>query len=129
TIVFDITLYDLDGNKIIDIKEFVMKKLERSDTLSHSVKSEKFHQEIKIEGSHNPVNPKSTGNKIHQLGQKEGILPLEGARVFNVILEDAKHPQYIVVSQDLKVLFENMGKTDEGRNSGSDEQQPGESIR
>jgi acyl carrier protein len=117
------------GNLIIDINEFVMMKSNLSDVQITPAGKENVHQEIIIEGSHNPVNPKSTGNQILQLGQKEGILPAEGAEVFNMILRKPEYPQYIVVSQNINALYDIILNKDEQDKKLSSGVTPGESSR
>jgi len=128
TAVYDITIYDLEGNVIIDVNKFVMLKssLEVQNTAALNLS---YMQEKVVEGSHNPVNPKSTGNKILQLGQKAGILPSEGAEVFNMIMNDARYPQYIVVSQNINALYDYFMKPEEPIKAASDKAAAGETLR
>lgn len=127
--VFDITIYDPEGNLIIDINEFVMMKSNLSDVQISPAGKKNVHQEIIIEGSHNRVNPKSTGNQILQLGQKEGILPAEGVEVFNMILRKPEYPQYIVVSQNINALYDIILNKDGQDKKLSSGVTPGESSR
>lgn len=127
--IFDITIYDSDGSIIVDIDEFLMMKSNFSTENNILSRNENVHQEIIIEGSHNPVNPKSTGNQILQLGQKEGILPAEGVDVFKMILSNPEYPQYIVVSQNINVLYNIIINSAEQNKKISSTETPGESSR
>ncbi|QQS37255.1 MAG: SDR family oxidoreductase [Ignavibacteriales bacterium] len=127
SLVFDITIADESGSVLIEVKDFVMKKINRDDKLSES-KQKSGHTE-RIEGVHNPVNPKAMSNNILQLGQREGILPGEGAEVFSMIADNPSLPQYIVVSQNLHALFDNMIRSDRNKTTTADSATTGESSR
>ncbi|HSL90086.1 MAG TPA: acyltransferase domain-containing protein, partial [Ignavibacteriaceae bacterium] len=127
--VLDISIYDPEGNLIIDINKFVMMKSNLSDVQISPAGKKNVHQEIIVEGSHNPVNPKSTGNQILQLGQKEGILPSEGSEVFDMILRKHEFPQYIIVSQNIKALYDIILNTEAQDKKISSGETPGESSR
>lgn len=126
TAVYDVTIFDESGNVIIEISEFVMKKSAFDNQASST--QHKVRTEI-IEGVHNPVNPKSTSNTILQLGQKEGILPSEGAEVFNMILNNPFYPQYIVVSQNLHILYDSVLHANEIKKTISSDDSAEESSR
>jgi phthiocerol/phenolphthiocerol synthesis type-I polyketide synthase E len=90
TATFDISLLDERGTVVVEISEFVMRRVR--DAALMSAPSESRPQA-------------ATANRVLEVGLKEGIAPAEGIEALRRILGGSPLPQVIVSSQDLHALI------------------------
>ena len=103
--VYDVTIYDDQGMKLVEISDFVMRRVKDRVVLGElaSVGS------IEARPDRGPVKNErgtSTANRILMLGLEQGIAPAEGMQVIERVLAGPLTAQLIVSSQDLQALIE-----------------------
>ncbi len=87
---YDVTLHDEQGETLVEIREFVMRKVTDKARMAGATRA--------------PVAAAATANKILELGLREGITPAEGMEALERILAGPIVPQLVVSSQDLDAL-------------------------
>ncbi|MBO9464102.1 SDR family NAD(P)-dependent oxidoreductase [Tropicibacter sp. R15_0] len=101
TASFDVTLCDLDGNVIVEISGFTIRKLENLDVLKAPARL--TPAEVEFDDAPEAGQPLSPAEErlAHNLSQ--GILPAEGVKAFHRALALGA-PQVVVSSMDLDAL-------------------------
>ncbi|SMX26462.1 Phthiocerol/phenolphthiocerol synthesis polyketide synthase type I PpsE [Pelagimonas phthalicica] len=101
TASFDVTLCDLDGNVIVEISGFTIRKLENLDVLKAPARL--TPAEVEFDDAPEAGQPLSPAEErlAHNLSQ--GILPAEGVQAFHRALALGA-PQVVVSSMDLDAL-------------------------
>ncbi|MCP4415138.1 MAG: SDR family NAD(P)-dependent oxidoreductase [Chloroflexi bacterium] len=95
TAVFDITIFDTEGNVLVEVENFIMRRAEKEAI--GSLPTGTPHGSFQLE---NPL--------LQTL--EAAILPEEGMQAFDRALSGAIWPQVVVTSQDLQVQIEQAQK-------------------
>jgi amino acid adenylation domain-containing protein len=101
---YDVTIYDDDGVRLAQIEDFSMRKLAAGTTLSSGLAAA-ASAVVTSDGGGGSAGPTATGNKILELGLKQGILPAEGMQALERVLAGPRTARVIVSSQDLRALI------------------------
>jgi acyl transferase domain-containing protein len=116
TATFHVTMMDELGVVIVDIADFVMRRVRDSSLMA---------------SASDAAHPTATANRVLEVGLKDGILPAEGMTALHRILEGSLLPQVIVSTQDLHGLIATLqapsrgGATgDEGTGAGTGHARP-----
>jgi len=96
--VFDITITDLEGNILIDIEEFVARRVVSESGLGSE-------RGVRYKGSQATEDDAAKKNPVLAL-ISQGILPEEGCEAVKRIMAGSPGPQVIVSSLDLQSLIE-----------------------
>lgn len=106
--VYDVTVYDEKGEALVDIQEFVMRRVEDRAVMSEIASASSAGSiEARPDDKAGPDAGRSgTANPILELGLEQGIAPDEGMGALDRVLAAPMTSQIIVSSQDLDALIE-----------------------
>jgi acyl carrier protein len=106
--VYDVTVYDEAGKALVDIGDFVMRRVEDRAVMTEvAAASTAGSIEARPDDHSGPEAPKGgTANPILELGLEQGISPEEGMGALDRVLAAPMTSQIIVSSQDLDALIE-----------------------
>ncbi len=89
TATFDVTMMDERGAVVVEISDFVMRRVRDAAVMAGPSESV----------------PHATANRVLEVGLKDGIAPAEGIEALRRVLGETSLPQVIVSSQDLHALI------------------------
>jgi acyl transferase domain-containing protein/acyl carrier protein len=103
--VYDVTVYDSAGKALVDVSEFVMRRVTDRAIMSAGASTGSIEGRPDHSSGHKGPKP-GTANPILELGLEQGIAPDEGMGALDRVLAAPLTAQIIVSSQDLDALIE-----------------------
>ena len=119
----DFKIMDEQGNVVVEIDEFVMKRVDRESMINKTNRPDAGQQG---QASSNGMSYDSEPTLL-QLGMTEGIVPPEGIEAFNRILSNDTSTQVVVSSLDLDLLIDKVsseGSAEEDNGGGFQAERP-----
>ncbi len=120
TASFDVTLCDEDGNVMIEVMGFTIRKLDNLDILKAAPRLTAAEVEFDEAGAAQPLSP-AEERLAHNLSQ--GILPQEGVQAFAAALSMGE-PQIVVSSMDIDALTRQTAASSAEKDAGQTFERP-----
>ncbi|MEM9691930.1 MAG: condensation domain-containing protein, partial [Myxococcota bacterium] len=122
--VYDVTICDPEGRRLVEIEDFVMRRVE-DRAVMNAAAGASAATSIEARPDVGPVRPtpaaSGTANPILELGLADGIAPAEGMEALERVLAAPMTSQIIVSSQDLDALIESTRPEEPWEAASSDE--------
>ena len=125
--VYDVTVYDETGEALVDIQEFVMRRVEDRAVMNEiaSAASAASVEARPDDTGGAEASRSGTANPILELGLEQGIAPDEGMGALDRVLAAPMTSQIIVSSQDLDALIESTRASEPWERKGDEEEGSG----
>ncbi len=122
--VYDVTVYDAAGRALVDIQEFVMRRVEDRAVMNEIASAATASSvEARPDDASGPSDNRSgTANPILELGLEQGIAPDEGMGALDRVLAAPMTSQIIVSSQDLDALIESTRASEPWERDGEEDE-------
>jgi acyl transferase domain-containing protein len=102
-LVYDLTIMDEEGRELVEIQEYTLRKITNPADFGSASRDTSAAEISPLESAHG--EPPSNASVV-----EEGILPVEGAEVFGLILRgNARVPRIAVSTRELMTLIERSG--------------------
>ncbi len=101
---FDITITDETGRVLVEIREFSIKRLAKSDSFALDAKPSLHEVELEANDTAHDRQP-SAGDEVFAHNLSQGITPIEGVAALERVLRGGISPQVIVSSLDVPALI------------------------
>jgi len=104
--VFDVTILDEDGLEIVEISDFVVRRITDIAKMLGDVGSVAARSQRIEQGSGGGSSQRDAISEVVRARLEQGITPAEGGDAFCRILSGGVSPQIIVCSQDVNALID-----------------------